>query len=472
MIGATRRARAATATTGNGAAFFPAAAVAERFGPGGLLLDTAGYKIDAGRREAPGEVEYHAHTVDVMHVLEGNATVVTGGEMRDVARGRARRAARRRRSTAASAHELRRGDVLAIPNGVPHQFVDVSRAVPVLRREGGGVDGRHRDPRRRPPRAVPGPPELLPGRPGRVVDLQTDEGAALVGGPVALRRRARSARSTSSRSRGPDADPLGPGDVPEPDLRRRAPRRGRRLRRLGLADARARGHDAPARATGGCASTGTGSTVTIPERVGDTDSTGATVVFEVVVDDYAEVWVNGELPLVLGDDRRPRRRRLQRAQPRRAYPRRPARRAVPDRRLRHQRPDLRLAAQLHLDAFGDARPLRPERVAAAELADCASSAPTRASMRSCPTTRGWSAWPAASSSPRARSGRATARCCSARRTRTRSTASSRTPAASPCSAPRAATAASTSAATTSPAPTASRSTRRAAWRSASTATAA
>src|SRR5512143_3037507 len=40
--------------------------------------------------------------------------------------------------------------------------------------------------------------------------------------------------------------------------------------------------------------------VTIPERVGHTDPTGMTVVFELVVDDYAEVWVNGKLPVVLG----------------------------------------------------------------------------------------------------------------------------------------------------------------------------
>jgi gluconolactonase len=40
--------------------------------------------------------------------------------------------------------------------------------------------------------------------------------------------------------------------------------------------------------------------VTIPSRVGDFDPTGATVVFEVVIDDYAEVWVDGELPIVLG----------------------------------------------------------------------------------------------------------------------------------------------------------------------------
>ena len=40
--------------------------------------------------------------------------------------------------------------------------------------------------------------------------------------------------------------------------------------------------------------------VTVPERVGDLDPTGCTVVFEVVIDDYAEVWVNGEMPLGLG----------------------------------------------------------------------------------------------------------------------------------------------------------------------------
>jgi gluconolactonase len=41
-------------------------------------------------------------------------------------------------------------------------------------------------------------------------------------------------------------------------------------------------------------------TVTVPDRVGAFDPTGATVVFEIVVDDYAEVWVNGHLPIVLG----------------------------------------------------------------------------------------------------------------------------------------------------------------------------
>ncbi|WHZ24775.1 MAG: Gluconolactonase [Nitrospira sp.] len=40
--------------------------------------------------------------------------------------------------------------------------------------------------------------------------------------------------------------------------------------------------------------------VTIPEKVGSFDPTGSTVVFEIAIDDYAEVWVDGKLPLVLG----------------------------------------------------------------------------------------------------------------------------------------------------------------------------
>jgi glc operon protein GlcG len=111
--------------TANGAEHFPAAAVEERFRSGGLLLDNPGYKIDAGRREAPGEVEYHEHAVDVMHVVRGSATVVTGGSMvepREVAPGELRASA----VEGGAAHELSEGDVFAIPNGVPHQFTEVS----------------------------------------------------------------------------------------------------------------------------------------------------------------------------------------------------------------------------------------------------------------------------------------------------------------------------------------------------------
>jgi gluconolactonase len=146
---------------------------------------------------------------------------------------------------------------------------------------------------------VPGPPELLPGRPDAIVDLQTDDGAALVGG----RWRYADARVEEIgfvELAGPGApDPLGPGTVPNRtyDV---------------LPHAEAVDFDDSAWATLAPADTkrrlANGRVcfnwyridVTLPERVGDLDPTGGTVVFEVVIDDYAEVWVNGELPLVLG----------------------------------------------------------------------------------------------------------------------------------------------------------------------------
>ena len=94
--------------------------------PAACCSTTAGYKIDAGRREAPGEVEYHERVVDVMHVVEGTRD---GRHRRRAASTRARSrpaSCAPPRSRAARRTSSREGDVLAIPSGVPHQFVDVS----------------------------------------------------------------------------------------------------------------------------------------------------------------------------------------------------------------------------------------------------------------------------------------------------------------------------------------------------------
>lgn len=42
--------------------------------------------------------------------------------------------------------------------------------------------------------------------------------------------------------------------------------------------------------------------LTVPERIGDVDPTGSTVVFETSLDDYAEIWVDGELSRALGQN--------------------------------------------------------------------------------------------------------------------------------------------------------------------------
>jgi gluconolactonase len=40
--------------------------------------------------------------------------------------------------------------------------------------------------------------------------------------------------------------------------------------------------------------------VTIPEKIANLETAGSTVAFEIVIDDYAEVWVDGKMPRVLG----------------------------------------------------------------------------------------------------------------------------------------------------------------------------
>jgi mannose-6-phosphate isomerase-like protein (cupin superfamily) len=119
-------AQAATADDGRAeATSFSGAQVAAQFETGGLLLDYPGYKVDAGRRTAPGEVEFHEHVVDIMHVVQGHATVVTGGQMVDQ-RAVGPGELRARAVEGGTSHELAEGAVLVVPAGVPHQFVAVS----------------------------------------------------------------------------------------------------------------------------------------------------------------------------------------------------------------------------------------------------------------------------------------------------------------------------------------------------------
>jgi len=90
----------------------------------GILFGQPGYKVDAGRRDGPGEVEYHDRVTDVMLVQEGTATVVVGGEMvdaRDTGPGERRAAA----VTGGTTHHLSPGAVLVLPAGVPHWFTEV-----------------------------------------------------------------------------------------------------------------------------------------------------------------------------------------------------------------------------------------------------------------------------------------------------------------------------------------------------------
>jgi hypothetical protein len=94
------------------------------FAKGMPLIEVGDYKIHASRREGPGMAEIHTRDTDIAYVLRGSATLVTGGTAVDVKeigpeelRGSAIQGGETR--------QLQVGDVVVIPNGVPHWFREV-----------------------------------------------------------------------------------------------------------------------------------------------------------------------------------------------------------------------------------------------------------------------------------------------------------------------------------------------------------
>jgi uncharacterized protein GlcG (DUF336 family)/mannose-6-phosphate isomerase-like protein (cupin superfamily) len=98
--------------------------VAAAFSKGAPLLEEGGYKIHASHRNGPGQVEIHTRDTDIIHVIKGQATLVTGGAIvspqsvqPEEIRGASVQGGETRR--------IREGDVVVVPNGVPHWFREV-----------------------------------------------------------------------------------------------------------------------------------------------------------------------------------------------------------------------------------------------------------------------------------------------------------------------------------------------------------
>ena len=99
-------------------------AVSAAFAQGRPVIEVGDYKIHASRRAGPGMAEIHTRDTDIAYVIQGSATLVTGGTAVDVKaigpeelRGSAIKGGQTSR--------LAVGDVVVIPNGVPHWFKDV-----------------------------------------------------------------------------------------------------------------------------------------------------------------------------------------------------------------------------------------------------------------------------------------------------------------------------------------------------------
>ena len=83
------------------------------------------YQVHASRRDGPVHPEVHALDTDIVYVLQGTATFVTGGTVVDsktTSPNEIRGASIRSGQT----YKLGKGDVIIVPHGTPHWFKQVS----------------------------------------------------------------------------------------------------------------------------------------------------------------------------------------------------------------------------------------------------------------------------------------------------------------------------------------------------------
>jgi gluconolactonase len=134
----------------------------------------------------------------------------------------------------------------------------------------------------------------IDGRPNALIDLRTADGVRMVKGQ--WRYSDTTIVETDFNAPGPDLKPSGKPIKTYDYL----PRAGS----IDFDDSKWEAIDPAAlearRSTGKLCFNWYRTSITIPERVGAFETAGATVVFEIVVDDYAEIWVDGALPRALG----------------------------------------------------------------------------------------------------------------------------------------------------------------------------
>jgi glc operon protein GlcG len=108
--------------------YLPAKQVRQAYAKGMNLVKAANYKVDASHRDGPGVVEVHTKDTDIIYMLEGTATLVTGGKLVD---GKViePEEIRGHDTIGGEAREISKGDVIVIPNGTPHWFKEVNGPV-------------------------------------------------------------------------------------------------------------------------------------------------------------------------------------------------------------------------------------------------------------------------------------------------------------------------------------------------------
>jgi quercetin dioxygenase-like cupin family protein len=113
-----------TANAASGVTYVDHDKVATALAKTQTLVTAPDLKVSGSHRDKAGQVEVHDKETDVIHVIDGEATFVTGGKMiggkvtgpgqhlgTDIQGG--------------ETHHLTKGDVIVVPAGTPHWFKEV-----------------------------------------------------------------------------------------------------------------------------------------------------------------------------------------------------------------------------------------------------------------------------------------------------------------------------------------------------------
>ena len=115
-------------TGGNGVVHVDPAKVAAALGKSANLVTRPDLLVSGSHRDAAGQVEVHDKETDVLYIIDGEATFVTGGTM---VGGKVSAPGQWLGSdiTGGQSQHIAKGDVFVIPAGTPHWFKEVPTSI-------------------------------------------------------------------------------------------------------------------------------------------------------------------------------------------------------------------------------------------------------------------------------------------------------------------------------------------------------
>ena len=113
---------------GSGVTYVAHDTVTAALAKGGPLVTASDLLVSGSHRDKAGQVEVHDKETDVIYVVDGEATLVTGGTMIG---GKVTKAGQSLGTDikGGDIHQLSKGDVIVVPAGVPHWFKEVPQSV-------------------------------------------------------------------------------------------------------------------------------------------------------------------------------------------------------------------------------------------------------------------------------------------------------------------------------------------------------